>query len=252
MALSLLIGFSAPAAEPGGTNSPPRLFIIGDSTVKNGTKGQKGWGEVVGEHFDAAKITVANRAIGGRSSRTFLTDGRWAKIMDELKPGDFVLMQFGHNDSGPLDDKARARGTIRGTGDDHREIDNPITKQKEVVQSYGWYLRKYVSETRSKGATAIVCSPVPRNIWKEGHVARATNDYGKWAAEVASSEKVAFLNLNELIASRYESMGEEKVKDLFFGDHTHTSPAGAVLSAAIVVEGLKALPGHPLDPYLRH
>ena len=229
------------AAESDST-SKPTFYIIGDSTVKNGTKGQKGWGEVIGEYFDLSKITVANHAIGGRSSRTFLTEGRWEKIMAELKPGDFVIMQFGHNDGGALDDPARARGSIRGTGEETREIDNPILKKKETVHTYGWYLRKYVADAKSKGATPLVCSPVPRNIWKDGKVARASNDYGKWAMEVARAEGVAFVDLNEIIARHLEALGEEKVNDLFFGDHTHASPEGAKVNAAAVVEGLRALP----------
>ena len=238
------------AAEPASPNKPT-LYIIGDSTVKNGTKGQKGWGEVIGEHFDPAKITVANHAIGGRSSRTFLTEGRWGKIMDELKSGDFVIMQFGHNDGGALDDSSRARGSIRGVGEESREIDNPITKKRETVHSYGWYLWKYITDAKAKNATPIVCSPVPRNIWKDGKVTRASNDYGKWAAEVAKSAGVAFVDLNEIIAKHLETLGEEKVKELFYGDHTHTSPEGAKLNAAAVVEGARELPNAPLTRFLK-
>ena len=128
----------------------PTLFIVGDSTVKNGTKGQQGWGDPIAALFDKTKIKVENHAIGGRSSRTFQTEGRWDKILAAAKPGDFVLMQMGHNDGGPLDDAARARGSIRGTGEETKEIDNPITKKKEVVHTYGWYLRKYVADARDK------------------------------------------------------------------------------------------------------
>src|SRR5205823_15023768 len=144
-----------------GEDKMPTLFIVGDSTVKNGTKGQMGWGEVIAKFFDKSKIKVQNHAIGGRSSRTFQTEGRWDKILAAAKPGDFVLIQMGHNDGGPLDDGKRARGSLPGLGDETREIDNPITKQKEVVHTYGWYLRKYVSDARAKGMTPIVCSPVP-------------------------------------------------------------------------------------------
>jgi rhamnogalacturonan acetylesterase len=236
---------------PGEPPRQPTLFIIGDSTVKNSTRGQKGWGEVIAAHFDTDRITVANHAIGGRSSRTFFTEGRWDRVAKQLRPGDFVIMQFGHNDGGPLNDTNRARGSIRGIGEESREIDNSITKQNEIVRTYGWYLRKYVRETRAKGANAIVCSPIPRNIWKNGKVLRASNDYGKWAAEVAASEHAAFLDLNELIARRYESLGEEKVKELFYGDHTHTNAEGARLNAAVVIEGLKALPASPLQRFMR-
>ena len=239
-----------PATQSSAATTQPTLFIIGDSTVKNGTKGQKGWGEVLPEFFNTTKISLANHAIGGRSSRTFLTEGRWDRIVQILKPGDFVIMQFGHNDGGSLDDPSRARGSIRGTGDETREIDNPITKQKEVVHSYGWYLRKYVQDAKDKGAVPIVCSPIPRNIWKDGKVARASNDYGKWAAEVARTSGAAFLDLNELIAKRYEELGEDKVKDLFFGDHTHTNPDGARINAGIVAEGVKSLPNVSLGQFV--
>jgi Lysophospholipase L1 and related esterases len=74
-------------------------------------------GTVITPFFDTTKIDVRNHAIGGRSSRTFITDGRWDKILETLKKGDYVIMQFGHNDASPLDDTARARGTIKGIGE---------------------------------------------------------------------------------------------------------------------------------------
>src|SRR5438093_5429266 len=124
----------------------PTLFIVGDSTVKTGNKGQQGWGDPIKALFDKTQIKVENHAIGGRSSRTFQTEGRWDKILASAKPGDFVLVQMGHNDGGPLDDAKRARGSLPGTGEETREIDNPITKKKEVVHTYGWYLRKYIAD----------------------------------------------------------------------------------------------------------
>ncbi|HEY0039157.1 MAG TPA: SGNH/GDSL hydrolase family protein, partial [Flavisolibacter sp.] len=80
----------------------PTFYIIGDSTVRNGSgSGQNqqwGWGSFIAEHFDTTKISIQNHAIGGRSSRTFINEGRWDKIMKDLKKGDYVIMQFGHND----------------------------------------------------------------------------------------------------------------------------------------------------------
>ena len=229
----------------------PTLFLIGDSTVRNGrgdgANGQWGWGEPIVSLFDTSRINVVNRAVGGLSSRTCLTMGHWDKVLSMLKPGDFVVMQFGHNDNGPLDDAARARGTIKGTGDETKEIDNPITKQHEVVHTYGWYLRKFIADTRAKGAIPIVCSPIPRKIWKDGKIAR--DPYASWAAEVAAAEGIGFLDLNGRIAHRYEEMGPEKVEPLFGDEHTHTNRAGAEVNAHIVVEALKALKDHPLDRY---
>jgi len=188
--------------------------------------------------------------MGGRSSRTYITEGLWDETLAFIKPGDFVLFQFGHNDSGPLDDTSRARGTIPGVSDETREIDNPITKKHEVVHSYGWYMRKYIADTLAKGATPIVCSPIPRKIWKDAKIERNASDYGGWARQVAESEKVAFVDLNEIIARRYDALGEAQVEPLFADPHTHTSRSGAELNAESVVAGLKALSGDPLGPYL--
>ena len=241
-----------PLPEPADPRLPT-LFLIGDSTVRNGqgdgANGQWGWGEPLAAYFDATKINVVNRAVGGLSSRTYLTGGHWEKVLAMLKPGDFVIMQFGHNDGGPLNDASRARGTIKGVGEETEEIENMLTKQREVVHTYGWYLRKFIAEARAKGATPIVCSPVPRKTWKDGRIVRQTDSYAGWAAEVAKKEKVAFIGLNEIVAHRYEGLGPEKVGPLFADEHTHTSRAGAELNAAAVVAGLKALGKNPLARY---
>lgn len=227
------------------------LFIIGDSTVRNSTQGLQGWGDAIGGFFDQTKIKVENHARGGRSSRTYLTEGLWDQVLASLKPGDFVLIQFGHNDGGAVNDESRARGSLRGTGDEIQEIDNLLTRKHEVVHTFGWYLKRFITDTRARGATPIVLSPIPRNIWKDGKVIRASSDYGKWAAEVAKSESAFFIDLNEIVARRYEAIGPEKVKSLYFlEDHTHTTPVGAQVNAASVVEGLRALKNCPLADFL--
>lgn len=230
--------------------SRPTLFLVGDSTVKVSTKGQRGWGEEFAHFFDPSKINVVNRAIGGRSSRTFQTEGRWDQVVAELKPGDFVIVQFGHNDSGALNDTSRARGTIKGVGEETEEIDNLITKKHEVVHSYGWYMRKYATDTKAKGAAPIICSLVPRKTWTDdGKIARANTSYGGWALKAAHATGAAFIDLNEIVAQTYESLGKEKVDTLFADEHTHTTVAGAQVSAACVIAGLKGLPGDPLGKY---
>ena len=231
----------------------PSIYLVGDSTVRNGkgdgANGQWGWGEPLVDFFDPAKINVVNRALGGRSSRTYITEGRWDEVLPMLKPGDFVIFQMGHNDSGPLDDTSRARGTLPGVGDESKEINNPITQKQEVVHTYGWYMRKYVDDALAKGAIPIVCSPIPRKIWQDGKVVRNAGDYGGWARQVAEQTKSAFVDLNEIIAKRYDALGETQVESLFADPHTHTSRAGAELNAECVVAGLKALSGDPLKPY---
>lgn len=233
------------------SNSLPTLFIIGDSTVNNPTKGLQGWGTPIADLFDTTKIKIQNRARGGRSSRTYLTEGIWAQALAEMKPGDFVLMQFGHNDGGSLTN-GRARASLHGSGEETKELLHEDTGKRETVHTYGWYMRKYVSDTKAKGATPIVVSLVPRNIWKDGKVVRAANDYGKWAREAAEQEHAAFVDLNEIVAKHYEEAGQEKVKTAYFGeDHTHTTPEGARLNAASVVEGVRALPDCPLKNFLK-
>jgi rhamnogalacturonan acetylesterase len=233
----------------------PVLYIIGDSTVKNGDGTGKsslwGWGSFMADRFDTVRIRVENHAIGGRSSRTFITEGRWHRILERLQPGDFVIMQFGHNDAGPLDDTARARGTIKGIGEDSTAIYNPIRKVNEVVHTYGWYMRKYINEAKAKGAVPIVCSPVPRNIFKEGKTERANASYGKWAQEVATSEKAFFIPLNDLIADQYDKLGADSVKHFFPGDHTHPNKEGSELNAGMVVKGIKDLKKCDLKKYLK-
>lgn len=233
----------------------PAFFIIGDSTVKNGQgRGDGslwGWGSLIGEYFDTTKLAVRNYALGGRSSRTFITEGHWDKVLSQLKAGDYVIMQFGHNDGGPLDDTARARGTIKGTGEETKDIYNPIMKKGETVHTYGWYMRKYVADIKAKGAAAIICSPIPRNMFTDGKVLRATNDYGAWAKETAVSTGAYFIELNGMIADKYDEMGPDKVKDFFPGDHTHTNEAGAKLNAQIVVEGIQKVAGLDLKKYIK-
>ena len=227
----------------------PTLYIIGDSTVKNGTKGLQGWGDPIAEDFDPVKITVVNRARGGRSSRTYLTEGLWASTLTELKPGDFVLMQFGHNDGGFATAGAGTTGyraSLKGSGDETQDVTDSKTGKTETVHSYGWYMRRYIADAKAKGALPIVLSPVPRNIWNGGKVSRNSGDYGKWAMQAATAESVPFVDLNVIIADHYDALGPDKVKLFFPGDHTHTSPDGAALNAASVIEGLKKLPNCPL------
>ncbi len=224
----------------------PALYLIGDSTVRNGTGGQMGWGDPLVNEFDPAEIQVVNRAIGGRSSRTFLTEGRWDAVMAHLEPGDFVLMQFGHNDGGKPND-AKCRASIKGIGGESEDIVRVTDGQPETVRSYGWYLRKYISEAKSKGATPIVVSPIPRNIWKDGKIGRADGDYGGWARQVAAEEGAAFIDFNNLLAGRYESLGQEKTAGLFAGkDHTHTGPAGAAYNARVMAAAIRGLKDCPL------
>src|SRR5471032_237611 len=255
---------NAPARSRMRENVPanpnlPSLFLIGDSTVRNGSVdgagGQWGWGDELAPLFETNKINVVNRALGGTSSRTFYRD-QWPRVLAMLKPGDFVLMQFGHNDGSAVNEAvlnagARSRGTIKGMGDETQEITNIITKKFEVVHSFGWYEKQFIIEARSKGATPMVCSLIPRNSWRDGKAARNANDYGGWAGQAAKAENAPFIDINEIIARQYDELGQEKVNALFIaGAGPHTSLAGAQTNAICVVAGIKGLKENPFTAFL--
>lgn len=248
--------FLITAGTLGEKKDKPTLYIIGDSTVKNGrgdgAGGLWGWGDFMHEQLDTNKISIRNYALGGRSSRTFISEGLWDRVLSKVRPGDYVIMQFGHNDGGPVNDNSRARGTIRGTGEETEEIDNILTKKHETVHTFGWYMRKYIADTKEKGAVPVVCSLIPRNDWKDGKVIRADGSYGKWARESAEAGNAFFIDLNEIIAGRYEAIGEKEVTSRYFlNEHTHTTLEGARLNAAAVATGLKSLKKCNLKKFLK-
>jgi lysophospholipase L1-like esterase len=239
-------GFAAGALvaqdTPAAAEAPPKptLFIAGDSTAQAGNPVAVGWGKAFADYFDPARVTVANRAIGGRSSRTFVTEGRWDRLVADLKAGDFVLIQFGHNDGGPIDTPP-ARGSLPGIGEETREIEHPTTKAKETVYTFGAYLRKMIAETRAKGATPILMSLTVRNYWNDGRVERGSGNFAEWTREVAAAEKVPFVDHTTLIADYYEKLGPLAVNAYFPRDHVHTGEDGARLNAYLAVSGLKGL-----------
>ena len=254
----------------------PSLILVGDSTVRNGhglgSDGLWGWGAPIADLFDPSKINVVNRAIGGLSSHTYISQGHWASTLELIKPGDFVLIQFGHNDGGlnlpgadPVPDQGQVpgtpqpatprapngRGSLPGIGEEPIDVPNPRAGTTETVHTFGWYMRKYVDDTRAKGATPILCSLVPRKIWlPDGHIHRSATTYGGWTQQVAAAEHVGFVDLNEIIARRYDALGQPAVEPLFGDPHTHTTLIGAQLNAECVVAGLRALPHDPLKQYL--
>ena len=228
----------------------PTIYLIGDSTVRNSNKEQWGWGSLLPEFFDSTKINIANRAMAGRSTRTFIKEGRWDNVMSSLKKGDYVMMQFGHNEgSRPDTTRAGYRGVLKGTGEDSVQLTWP-NGTVETVHTYGWYIRKFIRDAKSKGATPIVLSMIPRNQFREGKVVRAEKDYGKWAKEVAEAEGAMFIDLNAITADKYDDWGQDKVKAYFPGDHTHTNQEGARVNAASVVDGIKINLKNPLNQYL--
>lgn len=227
----------------------PTLWIVGDSTVKSNSP-MRGWGQDLGGFFNPSRISVVNRAIGGRSSRTFFTEGRWQEILKDIKPGDFVIIQFGHNDVGPLDERGKFRGSVKGIGPETEKVTHPDGRIEEV-RSYGWYLREFARTAREKQAKVILCSPVPHLKYdKDGKFVHDWKEWRGWVEACAKSERAAFLDLSDLIARAYEKLDQATVTSHFADKGTHTNAVGSHFNASIVIAGLRAIPSAPLDSYL--
>ncbi len=234
----------------------PVLFTIGDSTVRNfdnDPDGMWGWGSVIQDLFDTRRISVENRAKAGRSARTYLEEGRWDSVYHALQPGDFVLMQFGHNDAGDIH-TGKARAELPGAGYDSKVFKMEATGEYKVIYSFGWYLRKFIMDAKEKGAIPIVLSHTPRNIFDDGKIQRNTASFGRWSEEAARQAGAYFIDLNRISADKLQQMGYEQglkvVAEYFNHDHTHTSLKGARLNAESIAEGLKAS-DCPLKGYLK-
>jgi lysophospholipase L1-like esterase len=210
------------------------VYLIGDSTIANKeTKAfpETGWGMPFRYFFDST-VVVDNRAKNGRSTRTFVSQGLWQSVYDNLKPGDYVFMQFGHNDEVP-------------------EKVGSYTPPED----YKKYLVKFISETRSKKATPVVLTPVTRRRFAEGKIQETHEEYSKLATEVAHAENVAFIDLDALSRDLLQRYGEDNSKLLFLqlapgehpnypegkNDNTHFSELGARLVAQIVLAEVKKL-----------
>ena len=242
----------------------PTLYLIGDSTVAEGSgnNGLWGWGKFLPLFFDTSKLTICNYAVGGTSTRTFQTNGIWDKslnkkgmwdtVYSKLKKGDYMMIQFGLNDQSPVDDSTRSRGTLQGIGEDSIIILNKVTNEVETVHTFGWYLRKFIVDAKAKGATVIVCSSIPRNSWKDGKLKRGEYGFANWALQIAQQENVYSIDLNNRIADVYDQEGEAIVTTKYHSnkDNTHTVQAGSILNASLVVEGIKALDKCKLKKYL--
>jgi lysophospholipase L1-like esterase len=237
-----------------------RLFLVGDSTVKSGGGADTGWGEVIHRYFDPDKIDVINRAIAGRSTRSYTFEGKWDAVHQEMRAGDFVMIQFGHNDFGNIpynDPRSKWRSPLPGDGDEGVDFVRPNADgspgQKEVVHTYGWYLRKFGTEAKAKGVTVIFCSMVPhKDFTSDGKIKRGERQtLVSYMRNAAAKTGSLFLDLNEIVAEGYERLGPEKVNGFFADTRTHTNAAGAQYTAEHVIAGLKGtLPTNPLEAYL--
>ena len=265
----------APPPTPQQTNVPhnaplnptlPTVFIVGDSTARNSA--DLGWGDHFAQFFDTSRINVANRAIAGRSARSYIDEGHWTTTLAEMKSGDYLLLQMGHNDGGDLGG-AKPRGDLKGIGDETQDVaqtTGPYAGKIETIHTFGWYLRRMIDDAKAKGVHPILLTPTIRNIWTTpgGSPCGAATQpacsagvhiehdmgYNDWVRHVAAQEQIPVLELGNVEADRLEALGPEKTVKLFPIDHTHTSPEGANLVAETVAGAIRSS-NDPLARYLK-
>ncbi|GMW02087.1 MAG: hypothetical protein AMXMBFR84_32230 [Candidatus Hydrogenedentota bacterium] len=175
----------------------PRLYVIGDSTAASYPDDRSpltGWAQVLQDAFDADRLIVENRAKSGRSSKSFFEEGAWQPILEALKPGDFVFIQFGHNDSNK---------------DDPNRFTEPDT-------TYKAFLTTYVENTRSKGATPILLTPINRNRWNaDGVFEDSMGEYPRAVRELAKALDVPVIDMHRLTETRFSHLGPDGTRQLF-------------------------------------
>jgi lysophospholipase L1-like esterase len=222
-----------------------RIFMAGDSTMSiKETKAypETGWGMPFVYFWDST-VTIINRAKNGRSTKTFLSEGLWNSIYREASEGDYVFIQFGHNDESP--DKKERYAT---------------------PDTFKMNLTRFVRDTREKKAIPVLLTPVSRRKFKEGHAIQTHEAYSALTKEVAEKEKTLFIDLDDKSRRLYEEFGEEASKLLFLqlrrGEHpnypdgktdnTHFSELGARLIAQLVLQEIRdkipALAGRIIVP----
>ncbi|WP_093802306.1 rhamnogalacturonan acetylesterase [Streptomyces sp. Wb2n-11] len=235
-ALPLTLAVSEPAGaltRPGGDRHPRRrtVHIAGDSTAAQKTADaapETGWGMAL-PVFLTPHLAVANHAVNGRSSRSFVEEGRLDALSGALRPGDWLLIQFGHNDA----------------KDDDRHTDPWTTYQD--------YLKRYVKEARDRGARPVLLTSVERRRFDAGGSALPTHgEYPAAMRALAAAEGVALVDTQAASLARWQVLGPERTKDLFLWlgpgesphhpggkqDNTHFRPAGAIDVARLVAAGL--------------
>jgi lysophospholipase L1-like esterase len=223
---SLLVNFALGIVPlfTAGAASAQTVFLIGDSTVSNFSPPdpRNGWGQVIGRNF-ASDVVVKNFARSGRSSKSFFEEGAWAPVVPMLKPGDYVFIQFGHNDE--------KRDAERGT---------------EPYSTYQEYLSRYIDDTLKAGAIPILVTPVGRGGLKKSSGPGSHGRYPDAMLELAKQRKLLSIDLTSLSEAYFRKLGTSDTLKLFVAsidgkDDTHFLPAGAVAIANLVAQAIKGL-----------
>ncbi|MCH5241011.1 MAG: rhamnogalacturonan acetylesterase [Muribaculaceae bacterium] len=219
----------------------PTVFLSGDSTVTDyDVEPYASWGQMIPRWFNPG-ISFANYAESGARLDTFKERGRWEKILSEVRPGDWVFIEFGHNDQ-------KLKGP--GTG---------------AYYFYMYQLKEYIDEVRSRGAYPVFLTPTRRRYFDdENNLINSHEDYPEAMKFIAQRENVPLIDLQEMTGILYKTLGVEDSKRAFvqypagtypgqkedLKDNTHFNPYGAYEIAKCVVEGMKEL-NLPLTQYLR-
>lgn len=210
------------------TDPQPRLLIAGDSTVEDFAMTAKdthqGWGAAIGKHL-APKTKVANLAYSGLSSKTFLAEGRWDKLLAQIRPGDFILVQFGHNDSHSKD---RPEAT-------------------DAATDYKDNLRRYADDAAKAKANLVFVTPPHRRYFQaDGKITQELSPYCEAMKAVAREKGVPLVDLHALSGELMQKRGDQGCDELFRpGDRTHFSALGADVFAGLIVGELQRQ-GHAL------
>ncbi|OGM41683.1 rhamnogalacturonan acetylesterase RgaE [Aspergillus bombycis] len=202
------------------------IYLAGDSTMaaSGGGSGTDGWGSYV----DDVSVTVSNKAIGGRSARSYTREGRFDAIADVLQEGDYVVIEFGHNDGGSLSTD-NGRTDCPGTGSETCET--VYDGQAETVFTFPAYLENAAKTFVGKGAKVLISSQTPNNVWETGEYVYSPSRFVEYARLAAETAGVDYVDHGAYVAARYEALGADTVNSYYPNDHTHTSPEGAQVVA---------------------
>jgi rhamnogalacturonan acetylesterase len=225
-----------------------KIYLAGDSTMARGNGKIEGWGQYLQPMMT---LPVLNRAIGGRSSRSYTVEGRFNEIAQLVQPGDYVVIEFGHNDGGSLAKNDNGRTACGGSGKE--TCQSTFKGTKVTVQTFPTYMINAGKLLAGKGANVVFSSMTPNNIF-EGKMdgsykpGRFT-DFARQAAKAVGG-KATFVDHGSYTAKEFQRVGREKVNQFFAQDHTHTSPAGAKVVAEAFVKAVIAA-NNPLKAYVK-
>ncbi|RMZ71766.1 rhamnogalacturonan acetylesterase [Pyrenophora seminiperda CCB06] len=227
------------------------VYLAGDSTMAKAAGVITGWGVYVPYSLS---LPVINKAIGGRSSRSFTVEGRFTEIISLVQPNDIVIMEFGHNDGGSLSSGTdNGRTVCPGTGNE--TCTSTYNGTKVTVHTFPYYLTQAGKALIAKGAKVIVSSQTPNNPWESGSF--QYTDGGRfvgYAKDVARAlgSNAQYVDHGAYAASIWKIMGKAQTDRLFPQDHTHTSPEGAAVVAKAFVKAVQCGGGGFLKGFVRN